>query len=468
MKTNIDIDFILSPPSARLAPAAARAALAIVISLISLDGAAWAQGSPEGGTAAGAPVAPPPPAPSSGSVAASAPAAQGGPAISLAPEEPVSVIARPAELRLPREQQIEVSLNKPALQGTGIGGYGELVLNVPSNAPAVVDMRRMVVYLGHNFNDRIRLYSEIEIEHAVSSASDKGEVEVEQAFLDFMGWRPLNFRAGILIMPVGIINVYHEPSTFNGVDRPDTDTLIIPSTWREPGAGVFGAWRWLRYQVYAVNGFNATGFSPDTGLREGHQEAQLAFGHDWGVVGRLDFEPVLGANFGASFYYANADQGQPQFLGNHISVTIAEADARWRWRGLEARAELASVWIGNAGLLSDVQRAAGGPLGPFPGPVADQMLGGYVEVGYNVLQPVHPRWGTMVVPFARYEHTDTQFDVPAPYTRALGNRRDTITAGVTVRPIAEVAVKLDYQRRYTDAAVDSTIDQFNVGLAFLF
>ena len=124
--------------------------------------------------------------------------------------------------------------------GTAVGGYGELTLNAPSNAPAVVDLRRFVLFVGHNFTDRIRFYSEVEVEHAVSSAEDAGEVEIEQAYLDGLLSRRLNLRAGLILMPVGIINVYHEPPTFNGVDRPEVDTLIIPSTWREPGFGIFG------------------------------------------------------------------------------------------------------------------------------------------------------------------------------------------------------------------------------------
>ncbi len=83
-------------------------------------------------------------------------------------------------------------------------------------------MRRIVLYVGHNFTERLRLYTEFELEHAVTSASDKGEFEIEQAFLDYLAWKPLNFRAGIVIIPMGIINIYHEPPTFNGVDRPET------------------------------------------------------------------------------------------------------------------------------------------------------------------------------------------------------------------------------------------------------
>ena len=162
---------------------------------------------------------------------------------------------------LPRETPIETPLGLgPVLSGTAIGGYGELTFVKPSNGVAVVDMRRLVVYVGHNFTDKLRFYSEIEIEHAISSADDRGEVEVEQAYLDGLLGRRFNLRGGVIIMPVGIINVYHEPPTFNGVDRPDVDSVIIPSTWREAGIGMFGELtEGLRYQLYLVNGFQASG-----------------------------------------------------------------------------------------------------------------------------------------------------------------------------------------------------------------
>ncbi len=306
----------------------------------------------------------------------------------------------------------------------------------------------------------------------MASSQDRGEIEVEQAFLDYLAWRPLNFRAGVIIMPIGIINIYHDPASFNGADRPETDTLIIPSTWREPGAGVFGAWCWLRYQAYAVNGLNASGFSPNDGLQQAKQEAQLALGHDWGVVARLDAVPVLSLDLAASFYYSHADQGQQTLLpqGGNISVTIAEGDAHWKWRGIDARGEVASVWIGGAAGLDQAMRAMGTLNKPFAGPVAQQLLGGYVEAGYNVLQQLKLRSGMSLVPFLRYEHVDTQFRVPDGFDRVPGDRHDTLTAGLVFRPIAEVALKFDYQRRWTDAlaVADAAVDRYNAALAFTF
>jgi hypothetical protein len=107
---------------------------------------------------------------------------------------------------------------------------------------------------------------------------------------------------------------------------------------------------------------------------------------------------------------------------------------------------------------------------PFDGPVAHQLIGSYVEAGYNVLQPFKLRRGMQLVPFLRYELVDTQYQLPADLGRAPGNRRDIVTAGLTFRPIAEVAVKFDYQHFWTDATDPANADYYslNVGLAFMF
>ena len=188
-----------------------------------------------------------PPAPSSPPSAAAA-GSQPPPAVPVqsefvlgdAPPQGSSVT-----LNLPRQSQIDVAIDPRtrALRGLAIGGYGEAVVNAPldKSAPAVADLRRTILFLGFNFTDRIRFFSEIEFEHALTTDGKRGEVAVEQAILDFLFSRAINLRAGMILMPVGLINLYHEPSTFNGVERPDSDLLIIPSTWKQVGGGLFGA-----------------------------------------------------------------------------------------------------------------------------------------------------------------------------------------------------------------------------------
>ena len=67
-----------------------------------------------------------------------------------------------------------------------------------------------VLYFGYKFNDRFLFNSEIEFEHG--STEDDGEVSVEFAYLDYLWRKPLNVRAGLLLLPLGFVNELHEPS----------------------------------------------------------------------------------------------------------------------------------------------------------------------------------------------------------------------------------------------------------------
>ena len=68
-------------------------------------------------------------------------------------------------------------------------------------------------------------------------SKEKGELELEQAYVDFLIARQFNVRAGMLLAPVGIINERHEPPVFHGVERPFVDTVIIPTTWFDARGG---------------------------------------------------------------------------------------------------------------------------------------------------------------------------------------------------------------------------------------
>jgi hypothetical protein len=369
-------------------------------------------------------------------------------ATAIAQEVPASPPPRegqPAATGLPRETPIENALGRTqAMSGSAFGGYGELTLNAPSKGEAIVDLRRVVLFFGHDFTDRIRFYSEVEVEHAVSSADDAGEVEIEQAFLDGLLDRRVNLRAGLILMPVGIVNVYHEPPSFNGVDRPDVDEFVIPSTWREPGFGIFGELTEnLRYQLYLVNGFNANGFTAESAIREGHQEGQLAHAGDFGAVARLDYEPVLGTVVGASAYVATAGNTLAETVGS-VPVSLFEVDARTRWHAFTARAELAFLFIGDADKLSTAL-AHGTEEQMAAGPISSQSRGGYLELGYDLLS-LGPPTEQNLTAFGRFDYVDTQADVPAGLDAELEFRRYTGTFGLVWRPIPQIGIKADYRR----------------------
>ncbi len=357
--------------------------------------------------------------------------------------------ATPPEAALPREG---APAPTGAVAGNVFAGYGELTLSSPSNGPGVVDLRRFVLFFGHDYSERIRFYSEVEVEHAISSADDRGEVEIEQAYLDGLLHRKLNLRGGVILMPVGIVNVYHEPPSFNGVDRPDVDTFVIPSTWREPGVGIFGELaEGLRYQVFFVNGFDANGFTAESAIREGHQEAQLASSSVFGGVARLDYEPILGTVLGVSAYGGTSRTAPlPPSIGR-VPVGLFEADVRTRRGAFSARAEAAVLFIGDASALSQALVASSSDAGP----ISSQSRGAYAEVAYDVVALLAPRSSQGLTAFTRFDYADTQADVPAGFDARREFRRYSEVFGLVYRPIPQVALKSDYRFRqfgdYTNA-----------------
>ena len=129
-----------------------------------------------------------------------------------------------------------------AENATKLGGYGELHVNMledqlTGNENNVLDFHRFVMFFSHDFNDRLRFNSELEVEHAYSGDDKPGAVELEQAYIEY-DWRPgHSLKAGLFLIPVGILNETHEPPTFYGVERNPVEKNIIPTTWWEGGAG---------------------------------------------------------------------------------------------------------------------------------------------------------------------------------------------------------------------------------------
>jgi hypothetical protein len=411
--------------------------------LLALTGPAVAQSTP----------APPPAVPPA--AADAAPPATPGPG-----DRPGPITA------LPRESAIENPLGRaPAIAGSAFGGYGELTLNAPSNADAVIDFRRFVLFFGHDFTDKIRFYSEVEVEHAISSADDQGEVEIEQGYLDGLLGKRLNLRGGLLLMPMGIINVYHEPPSFNGVDRPDVDQFVIPSTWREPGIGIFGELsEGLRYQLYLVNGFNANGFTAEQAIRDGHQEAQLAHAADYGAIARVDYEPALGTVIGASAYAASSGNSLSSSVGR-VPVGMFDIDARYHHKGFSARGELAFLWIGDTEALN--QALAGGePEQQAAGPVSSRSQGGYAEVAYDALRILAPTSDQGLDVFTRFDYADTQAAVLGGLAARPEFRRTSQMFGLVYRPIAQIGIKFDYRRRWLGSG--EAYNEFASAITWLF
>ncbi len=155
-------------------------------------------------------------------------------------------------------EQAESKVSKAAswAEDTQIGGYGELHYN-NLDSKEEVDFHRFVLFFNHQFSDKIRFFSELELEHSVSGDNENGEVEVEQAYLEFDLSATQHAQAGLFLVPVGILNQTHEPPTFYGVERNPVETNIIPTTWWEAGGGFHGELgKGFSYDLYGTSGLD--------------------------------------------------------------------------------------------------------------------------------------------------------------------------------------------------------------------
>lgn len=329
-----------------------------------------------------------------------------------------------------------------AQEATTIGGYGEIHYTNASGpaTPARVNVRRFIVFLGHNFSERLALRAEVEIEDAkVEGGAPGGEVALEQVYLDYQVADALTLRSGLILPPVGIVNETHEPPTFNGVARPAFDHDVIPTTWREIGVGVLGrvpGMGALQYRLYLVNGLLAEGFSAGEGIRGGRQEGREASFANPSLTGRLEWAGP-GLRVGGSFWYGgSADTATAVGTGTFAApVTIVSADARFELGGLALRGVVANVSIGDAQAIN-LQ---------YGNSVGRRIAGGYAEAAYDLLRHVAPRSPQKLLAFVRHERFNTHAAVPVGTARDPALARRITTFGLSYKPTYNTVFKGDYQ-----------------------
>lgn len=351
-------------------------------------------------------------------------------------------------------------------KGVSIGGYGELLYQnfsgtndagAPAGKLDDLDVLRGIVYVGYKWSDQWILNSEFEWEHG--STGKNGEASVEFAYVDRLFRPEVNVRAGLVLIPMGLLNELHEPTVFLGARRPGIENAILPTTWRESGVGVFGEVGGFTYRSYVVNGLDARGFTAG-GIRGGRQKGSNAKAEDFAWVGRLDWTATPGLIAGGSLYYGDSGQGLVDPLGGEVGVStrIVELHADWKWRGLETRALWADVSLDDAAGLNRALALTGTKS------VGEALEGYYLQAGYDLLSRRDGE--ARLLPFARYETYDTQAKVPAGYLRNPASDVDILTVGIHWQPFEQLVVKGDWQD--IDNGAGTGVDQFNLALGWVF
>lgn len=358
-----------------------------------------------------------------------------------------------------------------AKNGISIAGYGEMIYEnfsteqdngSPSGKANSFDFLRHVTYLGFRFNDWLLFNAEIEFEHAKTASGSPGSVSIEFGYIEAQLSPAFNIRAGMVLPPLGIINELHEPPTYHGVLRPETEERIIPTTWRANGFGILGeSSKGLAYKLFVTESLNAAQFSSN-GIRGGRQNGAKAIAEDLGISGRLNYTGILGLDFGVSFFLGNTGQTLVDSSGKNIDVSLKLFSLHliFARKGLELRGLYAQSHISDITALNSALGLSG------TGSVGEAQHGFYVTAAYDIL-PLIARSSThYLAPFIQYEKFDTQQEVPAGFSRNPVRERTNLTLGLTYKPHPNVALKMDYINRDNEA--NTNVDQFNLAMTYLF
>lgn len=347
---------------------------------------------------------------------------------------------------------------------TVLSSYGEINLNVPSDrsADTQLDVRRFVIGFQHRFNPKTKLVAELEVEHAVTSADDEGEVALEQAYFERDLAPGLAARGGLMLMPLGFLNEVHEPTTYFGVERNFVETAIIPSTLRE--AGVQGVWSFgegYTLQGGVVTGpnlaawdFSADGEGAESPLGSIHQEGMLARANDPSFFAALNWRGLPGLHLGAAAIGGQATHDTPNVPD--AGYLLWDVHARWapgRW-------QLSALYA--AGSFSDTV-ALNRPNVGQPSLVPQRFDGYFVESAYRLWE----QDDVVLWPFARWEAFNTGRDfknLGAGVTPADFATEHVVTVGASLLFGDGLVLKADYQ--WFDEARDA--DRLNLGLGWSF
>ncbi len=357
--------------------------------------------------------------------------------------------------------------------GATIAGYGEMVYEnyatetdngTASAQKDKIDFLRQILYVGYKFNEQFVFNTEIEFEHGFVKGDDDapGEVAVEFAYIDAMLSPAATIRAGMVLIPVGIVNEWHEPPTFFGALRPQTERNIIPSTWRGNGIGLLGSTdSGIGYRFFIVEGLNAAKFSA-SGIRSGRQSGGKAIAENFALTGRIEYTAISGLNVGASFFTGKSGQSLTTNSGEKIDAVtnVFSAHALFNRSGLELRALYAQSNIDDTELLNQTLGLNGNNA------IGKKQSGFYITGAYNILKQINPSSSAQVLPFIQYEKLNTQKEVAAGYSANPKNEITNFTIGVMYRPITNIAFKLDFLNNKNEAG--SGLDQLNFAVTYLF
>lgn len=346
-------------------------------------------------------------------------------------------------------------INDNLPKGVTLGGYGQIDYNEPDGAaPGKLDVHRLVLLFGYKFNDKVSFLTEIEYEHVQ-------EVYVEQAYLKYKLNENANILAGLMLVPMGIINEYHEPTTYYGVERPNVDNVIVPTTWRELGVGVSGNIQSasLKYQAYLFNGFKSYAggagiIKGSNGLRSGRQKGAESTVNSPNFSTKFDYYGIAGLRLGVSGYFGKTQTDDSSIEASTVGVSMLGFDARYKYNNLELRGQYIHT---NLSDTEDYNTLTGKDLG-------SKMTGFYGEIAYGF----DLKGEEKITPFLRYEKYNTHASTEGALVKNKAYDKNELIFGLNYKVANGAAFKIDYQLVNNAVSGSDTSKQFNAGVAVWF
>ncbi|MCI0613546.1 hypothetical protein L0244_11220 [bacterium] len=353
--------------------------------------------------------------------------------------------------------------------GFSVGGYTELLYQKSSDTTGLgpngsdldITVPRAVVFLGFRINERLVINSEFRADRDIFD-TDSAEASVDLAYLDYILNPAFTLRAGIVLVPMGLVNEFHQPNEYLGTRPGFGDIFTLLNVWHALGFG-FAGHKWgFDYRAYVISGLNAAKFN-EFGMRDGREITSDTIGSP-SVVYRIEYNFFPGGIFGGSYYLGNSGIfGVPNPADLKIHTTIKELLGELRWKGAQIRAQYAIGLMNSTGQLNAILKTTG-----LHG-VGSRVVGGYVEGGYNLL--AYKENGKMIMPYMRGEASNSMDALPRP-SLDLGLIKNWYVDfiiwifGVEVRPIPALSIKTEYESTHDQNQIYH--DEFHIDVSYAF
>ncbi len=352
-------------------------------------------------------------------------------------------------------------------RGVSVGGYGELwFTNIPGKKPSTeMDLYRFIMYLGYAFTERLKFNSEIEIEHAVAGDEKPGYLAIEFAFVDYRFTDTFGIRGGMVLVPLGITNEYHEPPTYFSVRQPYLEKTLFPFTWRENGIGAYGETDLFEYRFYLINGMKAEEgkYKQSTPFKKLKQDGAEAISDALAFTGRVDFKLPRNLKVGGATFISGVQNPQGEKLG---TISVFSPHLWWQYGGFDVRFVGAYTTVSGADKITAELSPATCSVNPadcnvFP----EKMQGFYLQIAYNILR--FTELDQELYLFGKYEDIDVYKEVPAGYQKPEGEKFRIYNLGLSYRPHPLVALKADYARKEVSGNAPNE-DIYSMAITWMF